>query len=94
MTTEVTRVSQPVTDDSMQVREVSHYQFSWVAQEPGEKGVLTLQLVLDQGAWEEVLTPDVEDAKVLRNLLTGDTRVRYDVGRRVLIFGTQPVGAD
>jgi hypothetical protein len=94
MTSEVTRVSQPVTDDSIQVRELSHYQFSWVAQEPGEKGVLTLQLVLDQGAWEEVLTPDVEDAKVLRNLLSTDGTVRYDVGRRVLLFGTQAVGAD
>ncbi len=94
MVAEVTQVSQPVTDDSIQVRELSHYQFSWVAQEPGEKGVLTLQLVLDQGAWEEVLTPDVEDAKVLRNLLTTDGSVRYDVGRRVLMFGTQPVGAD
>ena len=94
MTSDVTRVSQPVTDDSIQVRELSHYQFSWVAQEPGENGVLTLQLVLDQGAWEEVLTPDVEDAKVLRNLLTTDGTVRYDVGRRVLMFGTQPVGAD
>ena len=94
MSAEVTRVSQPVTDDSMQVRELSHYQFSWVAQEPGQKGVLTLQLVLDQGAWEEVLTPDVEDAKVLRNLLTAGGTVRYDVGRRVLLFGTQPVGVD
>jgi hypothetical protein len=94
VTSDVSRVRQPVTDDSIQVRELSHYQFSWVAQEPGEKGVLTLQLVLDQGAWEEVLTPDVEDAKVLRNLLTTDGTVRYDVGRRVLLFGTQPVGAD
>jgi hypothetical protein len=41
------------------VRELSHYLFSWVAQEPGEKGVLTLRL-----------------------------------GRRALLFGTQPVGAD
>ena len=94
MTSEVTEVSQPVTDDSIQVRELSHYQFSWVAQQPGENGVLTLQLVLDQGAWEEVLTPDVEDAKVLRNLLAADGRVRYDVGRRVLLFGTHPVGDD
>jgi hypothetical protein len=40
-------VPQPVTDDSVRVRQVSHYQFSWVAQEPGDAGVLTLQLVLD-----------------------------------------------
>ena len=94
MIADVTPVSQPVTDDSIQVRELSHYQFSWVAQEPGATGVLTLQLVLDQGAWEEVLTPAVEDAKVIRNLLTADGSVRYDVGRRVLMFGTHPVGSD
>ena len=94
MSAEVTRVSQPVTDDSVQVRELSHYQFSWVAQEPGGRGVITLQLVLDEGAWEEVLTLDVEDAKVVRNLLTAGGSVRYDVGRRVLLFGTRPVGAD
>ena len=90
----MTNVPQPLTDDSITVRQLSHYQFSWVAGEAGQDGTWTLQLVLDQGAWEEVLTPDVEDAKVLRNLLTTDGTVRYDVGRRVLLFGTQPVGAD
>ena len=47
---ETTTISQPVTDDSIRVRHLSHYQFSWVAQEPGQPGVFTLQLVLDQGA--------------------------------------------
>ena len=49
---------QPVTDDSIQVRQLSHYQFTWVAGEPSAPGTWTLQLVLDQGAWEEVLTVD------------------------------------
>ena len=26
---------QPVTDDSIQVRQLSHYQFTWVASKPG-----------------------------------------------------------
>jgi hypothetical protein len=85
-------VSQPVTDDSVRVRQVSHYQFSWVAQEPGDAGVLTLQLVLDQGAWEEVVTVHVQDAKVLRNLLAAHGTVHFDVGRRILMFGTTAVG--
>jgi len=85
-------VRQPVTDDSIKVRHLSHYQFSWTAQEPGEAGVFTLQLVLDQGAWEEVLTVSAEDAEVLRGLLGGGSDVAYDVGRRVLMFGTTPVG--
>jgi len=88
----ITEVAQPVTDDSIRVRHLSHYQFSWIAQEPGEEGVWTLQLVLDQGAWEEVLTLDADDADVLQELLRRGADVTYDVGRRVLMFGTTAVG--
>ncbi|MGI8416172.1 MAG: hypothetical protein ACR2P2_08190 [Nakamurella sp.] len=84
-------VRQPVTDDSIKVRHLSHYQFSWTAQEPGQAGVFTLQLVLDQGAWEEVLTVSAEDAEVLRGLLARGSDVAYDVARRVLMFGTAPI---
>jgi hypothetical protein len=88
-----TPVSQPVTDDSIRVRQLSHYQFSWIAGPAGEEGTITLQLVLDQGAWEEVLTVDSDDAEVLRGLLRSSSNVQYDVGRRVLMFGTTPVGS-
>ena len=87
-------VTQPVTDDSIRVRQVTHYQFSWVAQEPGEGGVWTLQLVLDQGAWEEVLTLDEDDADVLQELMRHAKVVTFDVGRRVLMFGSTRVGED
>ena len=90
--TETAKVPQPVTDDTIRVRHLSHYQFSWVAQEPGSPGVFTLQLVLDQGAWEEVLTLSSEDADALQDLLVASDQVHYDVGRRVLMFGTTPVG--
>ncbi len=86
-----TQVSQPLTDDSIRVRQLSHYQFSWVAQEPGAPGVFTLQLVLDQGAWEEVLTLSPDDADALQDLLRDSNDVHYDVGRRVLMFGTTSV---
>ena len=87
-----TPIEQPVTDDSLRVRQLTHYQFTWVAGEPGEEGTFTLQLVLDQGAWEEVLTVDADDAEVLRGLLRGAETVTYDVRRRTLMFGTSPVG--
>jgi hypothetical protein len=86
------KVQQPVTDDSIQVRQLSHYQFSWVAGDPGEEGTFTLQLVLDEGAWEEVLTVDAEDAEVLQSLLKRQEFVHYDIRRRTLMFGTTPVG--
>lgn len=58
----MTKVPQPVTDNSMKVRQLSHYQVSGVAGEAGQAGTWTLQLVLDQGAQEEVLTLDEDDA--------------------------------
>ena len=88
----VTKVPQPITDNSIKIRHLTHYQFSWVAQEPGEPGVFTLQLVLDQGAWEEVLTVEASDAEVLQNLLGKQSDVMYDLERRVLRFGTAAVG--
>ena len=84
--------SQPVTDDSIKIRHLSHYRFSWTAQDAGAAGVFTLQLVLDQGAWEEVLTVSAEDAEVLRGLLAHGSDAAYDIQRRVLMFGTIPVG--
>ena len=85
-------VRQPITDDSIKVRQLSHYQFSWVAGEPGEPGTFTLQLVLDEGAWEEVLTLNADDADVLQDLLSDTDVVQYDVARRVLMFGVTKVG--
>ena len=87
-----TPVQQPVTDDSIQVRHLNHYQFSWVAGEPAQPGTITLQLVLDEGAWEEVVTVDASDARVLQTLLAASETVFYDVRRRTLMFGTTPVG--
>jgi hypothetical protein len=86
--------NQPVTDDSIQVRQLSHYQFTWIAdEEPGAAGTWTLQLVLDQGAWEEVLTVDPDDADNLQDMLSTASVVHYDIRRRTLMFGTTPVGS-
>ena len=85
-------VKQPVTDDSIKVRQLTHYQFSWVAGKPGEPGTYTLQLVLDEGAWEEVLTLDADDADNLQDLLEETDTVHYDIERRVLMFGVTKVG--
>jgi hypothetical protein len=83
---------QPVTDDSIKVRQLSHYQFTWVAGEAGAPGTWTLQLVLDQGAWEEVLTIDADDAENLQDLLSTSKAVYYDISRRTLMFGTTRTG--
>jgi hypothetical protein len=89
----MTEVSQPVTDNSVKVRQLTHYQFSWIAGEPGQPGAYTLQLILDQGAWEEILTVDSDDADALQDLLINTSDVHYDIERRVLMFGVTKVGS-
>ena len=42
-------VPRPGTDTSVKVRQLSGYQFSWIAGEPGRPGTYTPQLVRDQG---------------------------------------------
>jgi hypothetical protein len=88
------RVPARLTDDHIKVRQVNHYQFTWVAGEPLAEGTFTLQLVLDEGAWEEVLTVHADDAEVLQHLLARSRDVHYDIDRRTLMFGTARVGKD
>ena len=86
------RVPKRITDDSIKVRQLSHYQFTWVAGDPQANGTFTLQLVLDEGAWEEVLAVTAEDAEVLQALLKRAESVYYDIPRRTLMFGTRAPG--
>lgn len=81
-----------LTDDSIKVRQVTHHQFSFIPENAKTPGTFTLQLVLDEGAWEEVISVAAEDAEVLQNLLRCSSNVHYDIGRRVLMFGTRKVG--
>jgi hypothetical protein len=87
------KVPKRITDDTIQVRQLSHYQFTWVAGESGAPGTWTLQLVLDQGAWEEVVTVNAEDADVLQDLLSTSDTVYYDIARQTLMFGTTSAGS-
>lgn len=49
--------------------------------------------MLDQGAWEEVLTLSPDDADNLQDLLSNTGTVHYDVERRVLMFGVTHTGS-
>ncbi len=81
-----------MTDDSIRVRQLTQYQFSWTARVGGESGTWTLQLILDVGAWEEVLTISSEDADALQDVLENTKNVFYDIDRRVLMFGVTRTG--
>jgi len=73
--------TQRMTDDSLRVRQLSHYQFTWTAGKAAEHGTWTLQLVLD-----------AEDADNLQDVLKNTKSVFYDIDRRVLMFGVTKAG--
>ncbi len=80
------------TESEIRVREVTHHQFAWTERQRGAAGAFTIQLILDNGADEYVIRPTAEDAEVMIQLLGTDARVYFDLERKVLMFGSKPVG--
>ncbi len=81
-----------ITPQQIRVREVTHFQWTWTEKAPGEAGTWSVQLILDQGAEEYVIRPDVDDADVLQDLLERGSKVYFDSERKVLMFGTEATG--
>lgn len=80
------------TEERIQVRQVTHVQASWTEQERGVPGAFTFQLILDHGADEYVLRPEVDDAQLLLKLFRSSGGASFDLGRKVLMFGNLSVG--
>jgi hypothetical protein len=80
------------TESAITVREVTDYQATWSERERGAAGAFTIQLILDHGVEEYVIRPTAEDAEVLIALFKGAEKVTFDLERKVLMFGNQPVG--
>jgi hypothetical protein len=82
-----------ITEREFKVRKVTHWQPSFTAKDPGEPGVYTFQLILDQGAEEAILRVTDQDADNLFDWLRASPDVYYDTERHVLMFGTRQTGA-
>ncbi|MBA2510293.1 MAG: hypothetical protein H0V28_02325, partial [Rubrobacteraceae bacterium] len=50
------------------------------------------QLILDNGAEEYAIRPEAEDADVLIELFKATGTIYFDMERKVLIFGSIPLG--
>ncbi len=76
------------TEQAIKVRQVTDVHGNWSAQERGEQGKFSYQLILDDGAAEYVLRVTADDAKVLRDWFQdAEDTVYFDLEREVLIFG-------
>ena len=85
-------MEEPITPAHIKVRHVTHYQFSWTEEAPGQPGTFTVQLILDQGADEYVLRLVADDADVLFELFDRGKDVYFDTERKVLMFGSRGIG--
>jgi hypothetical protein len=75
------------TEQAIKVRQVTDVHANWSAQERGEHGKFSYQLILDDGAEEYVVRVTADDAKVLRDWFQDAESVYFDMEREVLIFG-------
>jgi hypothetical protein len=75
------------TEQAIKVRQVTDVHANWSAQERGEHGKFSYQLILDDGAEEYVIRVTADDAKVLRDWFQDADTVYFDMEREVLIFG-------
>ena len=81
------RLSDQQVKQRIEVREVTHVQASWSEQGQGETGLITLQLILDNGADEYILRPSPDDTEVLLRLFERSDHAHFDLERKVLMFG-------
>jgi hypothetical protein len=75
------------TEQAIKVRQVTDVHSNWSKQGDLEQGKFSYQLILDDGAQEELIMPTADDAKVLRDLFHDADTVYWDTEREVLIFG-------
>ena len=71
---------------SYKIRQVTNIQASWTERERGQKGLFTLQLVLDTGVEEYILAPDADDIDVMMTLFARSGHTTFDLDRKVLMF--------
>jgi hypothetical protein len=82
--------SQPI-EEQILVREVTNIQASWTEQDRGTPGLITFQLILDNGAEEYIMRPTADDADTLLRLFARSDRAMFDKQRKVLMFGNLSV---
>ncbi len=80
------------TQQTIQVRQITDYQASWTEEGRGQPGAFTFQLILDDGAQEYVLRPEVSDAKIIRKILDKSGFLAFDLTNKVLVANTLPLG--
>jgi hypothetical protein len=85
-------MSEANVESTIRVRQVTNVHANWSEEERGAPGKFSYQLILDNGAEEYAIRPPAEDADVLIELFKLTSKIYFDLDRKVLIFGSIPLG--
>ena len=84
-------------DTRILVRKITDVHANWSAHGENEPGIFSFQLILDDGAEEQVVLPSPQSTKVILRLLRRTETAYFDTDRRVIVFGplesSGPTGA-
>lgn len=78
--------NRPQQEDPIKVRRVTNFHADFDEAEPGQPGAFYFQFILDDGAEEHVMRPNVDDGRLLYNLITSADSLYFDVERRRLMM--------
>jgi hypothetical protein len=73
-------------EQGYKVRQVTAIQASWAEQTRGEPGLFAVQLILDHGVAEYVLSLCSEDVRPLLKLFEASKHTTFDTERKLLMF--------
>lgn len=72
--------------EKISVRQITNVHANWSEHERDQPGKFSFQLILDNGAEEQVIRPPAEDSDVLMDLFRESKELYFDTARNVVIF--------
>lgn len=78
--------NRPQQEGSIKVRRVTDVRADFDEAEPGQPGAFYFQFILDDGAEEHVMRPNVDDGRLLLNLINSVETLYFDTERQRLML--------
>ena len=79
-------MSEQNQEQAIKVRRVTNVHADFDEAEPGQPGAFYFQFILDDGAEEHIMRPNVDDGRLLLNLINTAETLYFDTQRRRLML--------
>ena len=79
-------MSEQNQEQAIKVRRVTNVHADFDEAEPGQPGAFYFQFILDDGAEEHIMRPNVDDGRLLLNLINTAETLYFDTERRRLML--------